>query len=77
MLLMKYRAAKDKSQNKQNIHFLTTRHRAAMKNAANRDAEGNVVQKPEDNLYYNKKIGGVNKIDQQLNSIQVLRKTFK
>ena len=48
-----------------------------MKNIANRDVQGNVVQKQEAILYYNKKIGGVDKIDPQLHSIQIFRKSFK
>ena len=59
------------------IHLLTPMHETAMKNTANGDAQGNIVQKPEAILYYNKKMGGVDKIDEKLQSIQVFRKTFK
>ena len=78
ILVMKYRAAKDKSQKKPKIvHMLSTRHLANMKNTTNRDAQGNVVQKPEAIMYYYQKMGGVEKIDQQLQGIHVLRKTYK
>ena len=78
ILVMKYRAAKDKSQKKRKIvHLISTKHAANMKNTTNRDAQANVVQKPEAIVYYNQKMGGVGKIDQQLHGIQVLRKTYK
>ena len=78
ILVMKYRAAKDKSQKKRKIvHLISTKHAANMKNTTNRDAQANVVQKPEAIVYYNQKMGGVGKIDQQLHGIQVLRKAYK
>ena len=73
---MKYMAAKVKFQYKPKVvHLLTTQHRAAMKDTANRDGQGNVVQKPEAILYDNK-MEGVDEIDLQLHSIQVLKKTL-
>ena len=54
ILVMKYTAAKDKSQKKPEIvHMLSTKHLAKMKNTTNRDAQENVVQKPEAIMYYN------------------------
>ena len=75
---MKYRAAKDKSQGKPKVvHVLSTKHAAKMKDTARRNFEGNIVQKPEAIIYYNRKMGGVDTIDQQLHSVQILRKTYK
>ena len=75
---MKYRAAKDKSQGKPKVvHVLSTKHAAKMKDTPRWNVEGNIVQKPEAITYYNQKMGGVDTIDQQLHSVQVLRKTYK
>ena len=78
ILVMKYRGAKDKAQGKPKVvHVLSTKHNASMKNTHRRTADGEIVQKPEAIMYYNHKMGGVDNIDQQLHSMQVLRKTYK
>ena len=78
ILAMKYRAAQNKSQNKQKVvHLLSTKHKPVMKNTSRTDHEGNIIQKPEAIIYYNHNMGGVDKIDQQLHCISVVRKTFK
>lgn len=78
ILAMKYRAAQNKSQNKPKVvHLLSTKHKPIMKNTSRRDHEGNIIQKPEAIIYYNHNMGGVDKIDQQLHCINVVRKTFK
>ena len=78
ILAIKYRAAQNKAAGKPKVvHVLSTKHNTTMKNTGRRDHEGNVIQKPEAIIYYNKNMGGVDKIDQQLHSISVIRKTFK
>ena len=78
ILAIKYRAAQNKAAGKPKVvHVLSTKHNRTMKNTGRRDHEGNVIQKPEAIIYYNKNMGGVDKIDQQLHSISVIRKTFK
>ena len=78
ILAIKYRAAQNKAAGKPKVvHVLSTRHSTAMKNTGRRDHEGNVIQKPEAIIYYNKNMGGVDKIDQQLHSVSIIRKTFK
>ena len=78
ILAMKYTAAKDKAQGKPKVvHMLSTKHDASMKDTHRRNAAGELVQKPEAILYYNHKMGGVDQIDQQLHSMQVMRKTYK
>ena len=47
-----------------------------MKITTKTDHDGNIIQKP-DAIIYNKNIGGVDKIDQQLDSINIIRKSFK
>ena len=41
------------------------------------DHDGNILQKPDPIIYYNKNMGGVDMIDQQLDSINIIRKSFK
>ena len=48
-----------------------------MKNTSKADHDGNIIQKPDAIIYYNKNMGGVDKIDQQLDSINIFRKSFK
>ena len=48
-----------------------------MKNTSKTDHDGNIIQKPDAIIYYNKNMGGVDKIDQQLDSINIIRKSFK
>ena len=48
-----------------------------MKNNSRVDVDGNVIKKPEAVMYYNKHMGGIDMIDQQLQGIQVLRKAYK
>ena len=77
ILVMKYRAAKNKVQNKPKVvHLLTTKHRATMQNTTRRDADGNLVQKREAILYYNRKMGDVDVMDKQLQTIQIAQSNF-
>ena len=48
-----------------------------MKNTSKTDHDGNIIQKPDAIIYYNKNMGGIDKIDQQLGSINIIRKSFK
>ena len=65
ILVMKYRVVQNKTQNKPKVvHLLTAKHEARMQNTTSRDAEGNIVQKPDAILYYNRKMGGVDTMDQ-------------
>ena len=48
-----------------------------MKDSSKVDAEGNILKKPEAIMYYNRNMGEVDLIDQQLHGIQILRKTYK
>ena len=48
-----------------------------MKNTSKIDHDDNIIQKPDAIIYYNKNMGGVDKIDQQLDSINIIRKSFK
>ena len=78
ILAIKYRGAKDKTPGKPKIvHVISTKHSAKMKDTSKVDAEGNIIKKPEAIMYYNKNMGGVDLMDQQLHGIQVLRKTYK
>lgn len=78
ILAMKYRGAKDKSPGKPKIvHVISTKHGAKMMNTNSKDADGNIIKKPEAIVYYNHNMGGIDRMDQQLHGIQVLRKTYK
>ena len=48
-----------------------------MKNTSKTDHDGNIIQKSDAIIYYNKNMGGVDKIDQQLDSTNIIRKSFK
>ena len=78
ILAIKYRAAKNKSDgNPKVILLLSTKHNTAVKNTSKTDHDGNIIQKPDAIIYYNKSKGGVDKIDQKLDSINIIRKSFK
>ena len=76
VLAVKYRTAKNKSGGKV-VHLLSMKHNVAMKNTSKTDHDGNIVQKPDAIIYYNKNMGGVDKIDQQLDAINIIRKSFQ
>lgn len=78
MLAMKYRGAKDKTAGKpKTVHVILTKHSARMVNTSKVDGQGNIVRKPEAIVYYNTNMGGVDRMDQQLHGIQVLRKKLQ
>ena len=76
MLAMMYRGANDKTAGKpKTVHVILTKHSANMVNTYKVDGQGNIVRKPEAVVYYSANMGGVDRMDQQLYGIQVLRKT--
>ena len=78
IVVMKYRAHKNSSTGKPKIvHLLTTSHRPAQANTTKRDRDGNIFQKPTCIIDYNYNMGGVDTMDQQLDAIDVLRKSYK
>ena len=48
-----------------------------MVNTSKVDGQGNIVRKPKAIVYYNTNMGGVDRMDQQLHGIQVLRKNLQ
>lgn len=78
VLAVKFRASKDKTGNKPKIvHLLTTCHKAEVKNTKKKDKDGSPIVKPACVIAYNTNMGGVDLVDQQLDSLNVLRKTYK
>ena len=78
MLAMKYRGAKDKTAEKpQTVYVISTKYSARMVNTSKVDGQGNIFKKPKAIVCYNTNMGGVDRMDQQLHGIQVLRKTYK
>ena len=74
LLAIKYRSHKDKAGGKAKVVFmLTTCHQPVMEPIN----PGSEVNKPIAVKAYNKHMGGVDRVDQQLHSIQVLRKAYK
>ena len=75
---MKYRAKRDSARGQPKVvYILSTSHGAAMKNANKMDTDGNVIQKPTSVIDHNHNTGGVDLVDQQLDSLDVLRKSYK
>jgi len=78
VMAVKYRAMKDKAQKKPKVvHMLTTAHPNTMENSKKTDKDGNIIKKPSCILRYNHSMGGVDLLDQQLDSLLVLRKSYK
>ena len=78
VLAVKYRATKDKSQKKEKVvHLLSTVHSNKMANSDKTDKDGNAIKKPTCILQYNSSMGGIDLMDQQLDSLLVLRKCNK
>ena len=75
---MKFRAHQDSSNGKAKVvHLLTTTHKPLQANASKSDRDGNIIQKPSCIIDYNYNMEGVDRVDQQLDSIEVLRKSYK
>ena len=77
-VITKYRATKDSASKKPKIvNVLSTAHGASFGNTNRRDKDGNIIQKPTSIIAYNHNMGGVDRIDQQLDGFDVLRKSYK
>ena len=78
LVITKYRAKKDRSSGRQKIvHVLSRAHPPSMGQTRKRDKDCNVVQKPTCIISYNHNISGVDMMDQQLEGIDALRKSYK
>jgi len=78
VLAVKYRAPQDKANKKPKVvHLLSTAHGNDIAASSKKDKDGNAVMKPTCVLDYNKSMGGVDLMDQQLDSLLVIRKTYK
>lgn len=78
ILAVKYRAITDRSNNKPKVvHLLTTEHSNSAAMTAKKDKDGNDVMKPKCVLEYNRHMGGVDLVDQQLESVLAIRKSYK
>ena len=78
IVIVKYRARKDKANGKPKVvYVLSTAHAPVMGNTNRRDRDGNVIQKPTCINSYNHNMGGVDLMDQQLDGIEALRKSYK
>jgi len=78
VLAVKFRALQDKA-NKQPkvVCLLSTDHENKVAPSAKADKDGNAVMKPTCVLDYNRCMGGVDLVDQQLDSLLVIRKSYK
>ena len=75
---MKCRATQDRSSGKPKVlHLLMTDHKPLQVNANKSYRAGNIIQNPSCTAEYNYNMGGVDMVDQQLDSIEVLRKSYK
>ena len=59
------------------VYSLSTSCGAAMKNTSRVDTDRNVIQKPTSIIDYKHNMGGVDLVDQQLDSLDVQRKSYK
>ena len=59
------------------MHLQTTFHKPLQANTSKSDREGNIIQKPSCIIDYNYNMGGEDMVDQQQDSIEVLRKSNK
>ena len=74
----KYRSHKDKASGKPKlVNILSTAHGAKMGNTIRRDRDGNIIQKPRSIIAYNHNMGEVDLMDQKLEGIDALRKSYK
>jgi len=78
ILAVKFRAKQDKANKKPKIvYLLSTAHKDEIAASSKPDKDGNPVLKPTCVLEYNKSMGGVDLMDQQLDSLLVIRKSYK
>ncbi len=77
MIITKYRAVKDKANKKPKVvHLLSTFHNSKMVGTG-KNQDNNPVRKPSMITDYNKHMGGVDMVDQQLHGLHTLRKSYK
>ena len=75
---MKYRVKRDSARGQPKVvYVLSTSHGAAMRNTNRVDTGGNTIQKASHIIDYNHNMGGVDLVDQQLDSLDILRKSYK
>ena len=78
VVVAKYRAKKNRMNGKpKEVYVLSTAHAPAMGHTNKRDKDGNTIIKPTCIISYNQNMGGVHMMDQQLDAIDVLRKSYK
>jgi hypothetical protein len=78
ILAVKFRALKNKSNNKpKEVYMLTTEGRATLEDTGRKDKEGHAIIKPSCIVSYNHKMGGVDMVDQLLHGLNTVRKTYK
>ena len=75
-VIVKYRTKRDSDRGQLKVvYVLSTSHGAAMKNTNRVDTDGSDIQKPTSIIDYNHNMGGVDLVDKQLDSLDVLRKS--
>ena len=78
MIVAKYRVKKGRSNGKpKEVCVLSTAHAPVIGHTNKRDTDGNIITKPTCIISYNHNIGGVHMMDQQLDAIDALRKSYK
>ena len=78
MIALKYIAIKDKANKKQKVvYLLSMTHQPVMHQVDTYNPDGNPVFKPQAIKPYNKHMGGVDMVDQQLHNLHTFRKTYK
>lgn len=71
----KHWASKDKAANQQNVvYMLSICHLPDMLNTGKKDRKGNPVMKAGLVMAYNQNMGGIDRVDQQLHGVHILRK---
>ena len=58
------------------VYVLSAAHAPAMRHTKKRDKDGNIITKPTCIISYNCNMGGVDMMDQQLDAVDVLRKSY-
>jgi len=78
VLAVKYRATKDKSNNKPKVVcLLSTDHANVVAPSPKKDKDGNDIMKPMCVMAYNRSMASVDLMDQQLEALLVIRKAYQ
>ena len=78
MVAVKFRGHKNTASDKPKIvHLLSMAHKLNLRNTNKTDRDDNIIKKPSCVIDYNYNMGGVNMVDQQLDGIDVLMKSYK